>query len=76
MVIDDRMLDSAMSGKGRSGKSDYIKYLKGGRITRNQAIKAKCYDCQGMGESGVCEMSYCALYPYTPYRDKNLQNSL
>ena len=70
MGIDDKMLKSAMSGKSRSGKSDLVKYLNGGRITRNQAIKAKCYDCQGMGDSGTCEMAHCSLYPYSPYRDK------
>jgi hypothetical protein len=70
MGIDDKMLKSAMSGKSRAGKGDYVKYLKGGRITRNQSIKAKCYDCQGMGDSGTCEIESCSLYPYSPYANK------
>ena len=62
------MLRSARKGKGRSGKTDLINHLKGIRITRQQAIRAKCFDCDGMGDSGSCELINCPLYPYSPYQ--------
>ena len=65
--IDSGMFQSAKKGKSRAGKKDLIKHLTGQRITRSQAIKAKCYDCLGMGEVSVCDMPYCALWPYSPY---------
>ena len=67
-IIDKDMLDGARSGKCRSGRSELIKYLEGNRITRSQAIKAKCFDCNGMGEQDECDIEECSLYPYSPYK--------
>ena len=67
-MIDKDMLESAVNGRKRAGQAWYVKYLKGNRLTQKQAIGAKCYDCDGMGELGVCEVVECALYPYSPYR--------
>ena len=64
------ILESAKSGKSKSGKSDLLKHLAGKRLTRSQAIRAKCYDCNGMGESNECDIETCSLYPYSPYRAK------
>jgi len=61
------MLHSAINGKKRAGKTDFIKYLKGARLTRSQAIKAKCYDCDGMGDTGICDIETCSLYPFSPF---------
>jgi hypothetical protein len=67
------MLRSAESGKGKKGKSSLVKYLKGGRLTQRQAIQAKCYDCNGMGDSDECDIETCSLYPYSPYiQEKHL----
>lgn len=66
--MDRDLLASAMSGKMRSGKNDLIKHLKGERLTQRHAIAAKCYDCDGMGETGVCDLGDCALYPYSPFQ--------
>ena len=64
------MLKSALQGTSRAGKREFIKYLRGDRITRQQAIRSKCYDCSGMGEQKECDMEDCSLYPYSPYRVK------
>ena len=64
-------LNEAKSGRSKAGKSELIKYLSGKRITRQQAIKAKCYDCDGYGESGECELNHCSLFQYSPYTDKS-----
>ena len=57
--------------KVKAGKNDLIKHLSGKRLTRNQAIKAKCYDCNGYGESDECSIITCPLYPFSPYRQKS-----
>ena len=68
--MDDRFVRSAKNGKSRAGKSELLKHLQGKRLTRSQAIKAKCFDCNGMGEVGECEIEECSLLPYSPYRTK------
>lgn len=65
------LLKSAKGGKLRKGQKNLINYLQGQRLTRNQAIQAKCYDCDGMGESGICDLDECSLYPYSPFRPKS-----
>ena len=74
--MDRRMLNSAINGNKRAGQSALIKYLKGGRLTQKQAIAAKCYDCNGMGECAVCDTEECSLYPYSPYRMKSPQGAV
>ena len=64
------ILESAKSGPKRRGKTEYIRYLEGGKITRSQAVRAKCFDCNGMGESNECSIETCALLPFSPYREK------
>ena len=64
----EELLKSAKAGPLRAGKNNLIKHLEGHRITRNQAISAKCYDCNGMGELNTCQIVTCALWPYSPYR--------
>ena len=65
--MDEDILRSAKSGKARAGKRELIKYLEGGKITRSQAVKAHCYDCNGMGESGDCNQEGCPLLPFSPF---------
>ena len=69
--MDKDLLDSCTSGKLRVGKSQLLKHLRGERITRSQAIKAKCYDCDGMGDTGECEIEGCSLYPYSPFKKQS-----
>ena len=66
----NEMLRSAMNGHRRQGKNEMVKHLQGVRLTQRQAIKAKCYDCVGMGEDNICESDECAIHPYSPYRVK------
>ncbi len=46
------------------GKSDYLKHLKGERLTRDKAIKAKCYECVGGEDTRPCNVITCALSQY------------
>lgn len=67
MFDDNKLLKSAKTGTRRAGRKDLIEYLSGKRLTRHKAIQAKCYDCDGMGESGLCDIDTCSLFPYSPY---------
>ena len=70
------LLRSAKHGKLRVGKRFLIKYLMDGKkLSWGQAIKAKCYDCAGMGESGKCDLQTCSLFPYSPYRPRAVRKA-
>ena len=61
------------SGKQFQGKSEIIKFLNGFRITRKEAIKAKCYDCMGFYDNAQekdCKNVTCPLYTYMPYKGR------
>lgn len=66
--MDTRLLESARRGKRRAGRKDLIDYLQGKRLTQRQAIRAKCYDCNGMGELSDCDIEDCSLFGYSPYK--------
>lgn len=53
------------SAKQRPGKAAYLKYLKGGHLTRSQSIAAKCFECNG--DSTVCEIEACPLLPFSKF---------
>jgi len=61
---------NAKEGKSSKGKTFYINYLSGKKITQRQAILSKCYECCCYYADGRrdCLMSDCALYPWMPYR--------
>ena len=61
------ILESAKSGRRKMGRTFLIRHLEGERLTQQQAIRAKCYDCDGMGETGECDLKECPLYPYSPF---------
>ena len=67
-IIDKDLLESAKSGPRRAGRKELIKYLEGGKISRPGAVKAKCFDCLGMGETGKCDSKECSLYPFSPFK--------
>ncbi|WP_028895093.1 hypothetical protein [Syntrophorhabdus aromaticivorans] len=59
-------------GKLAQGKSELVKYLKGGELSALQAIKAHCYWCNGYCSDGreICEEKSCPLWPHNPYTPK------
>ena len=58
----------AINGYGK-GRAELKKYREGKKLTRGQAIIAKCYLCMN-GNRYDCEIPECPLYPYMPYRGK------
>lgn len=58
----------AQSFPRRKGRAEFIKYLKGGRLTARQAIDAACIRCSTGYETGLgCTVPDCPLLPFNPY---------
>ena len=51
-----------------TGRKEYIRFLQGKKITRNEAIAAHCYECMGHYVDGRedCTIGTCSLYPFSP----------
>ena len=73
--MDRDLLESAKGGKRRMGQTFLVKYLTGGKLTQRQSIKAKCYDCDGMGETGQCDLVECPLFPYSPFQERSRERT-
>lgn len=57
------------------GQTQFRKSLKGKRLTRDAAILAMCYECNGLEDSNVdCGCSACPLYQWHPH-NPNRNNS-
>ena len=52
------------------------KYLTGGKLTRGEAILAKCADCTNRYADGRidCKIEECPLYPWMYYSEQNTKN--
>lgn len=61
--MNSQKIRSVESWPKKAGKNDYLKFLRGERLTQRQAIRAKCYDCC-CGEPGLCSVLHCSLLPY------------
>jgi hypothetical protein len=62
-------------GIAAKGCGELIAHTEGRILTRNQAIRAKCYDCMGgyTDGKGDCEIPRCPLYGFMPYRKTDLK---
>ena len=56
-------------GLTAKGKRELLKYLEGEKLTRKEAMLAKCYEClNGYADGKVdCAIESCPLYPYMPF---------
>jgi hypothetical protein len=61
--MNDQKIKAVETWPKKAGKSDYLKFLHGERLTQRQAIKAKCYDCC-CGEPDACTVKHCSLQPF------------
>jgi len=68
-----RKAKDAEKGRDSQGRTQFLRHMDGEKITRKQAMLAKCFDCMGYYRDGRrdCKESICPLYPYAPYRIKN-----
>ena len=52
------------------GEKEFNRFVKGDKLSRKEAMLAKCYDCNGGKESNCdCEITDCPMYPYHHYRN-------
>jgi hypothetical protein len=68
-----RIQDVLKYGKRAAGRANYLRYLRGGRLSASQSIVAHCYLCEGDAGDGTydCEDICCPLYPWHPYKTVN-----
>jgi hypothetical protein len=66
-----RRTDNVSKFPASSGKTKMLKYLSGRRLTRGEAIVAKCFECMNGYIDGRidCEIYDCPLYPFMSYRN-------
>lgn len=64
------LIKAVEAGPHIIGRKELLKFLKGGKITRNDSIMANCYECMGYYIDGRadCEKYDCPFYPYSPSR--------
>ena len=73
----DRIDQIMEYGLQAQGKNELLKYLKGGKLTLRQAVKAKCYECESYYQDGkqACEITTCPLQAWNVYREGGVQKS-
>ena len=53
------------------GAREYEKFKRGDKLTRKQAMKALCFECNGLDESASdCQGLSCPIYQYRLYPGK------
>ena len=60
----DQALRNAEKYPKQIGKAYFIKFLKGERLTRDEAIKARCYEYVGGEDTEPCNVPLCPLTLY------------
>jgi hypothetical protein len=62
----------AKNGRAVAGRKEYRKFAQGQRLTRGEAIKAKCYECNAGYPDGRldCAIKSCPLYRFNPLAKK------
>lgn len=76
--IKEKINEIIKYGKRAKGRSESLLHLHGSKLTRDQAIKAACYNCSNYYFDGLidCEKDYCPLYPFFPYKGKGMEELL
>ena len=67
----NRIKDIETHGITAQGRRELLRYLNGKALTYKQAVKAKCYDCEGYYQDGrvKCEIKTCPLWPFNNYAE-------
>jgi hypothetical protein len=59
-----QQIENTQKWPKKAGKADYLRFLKRGRLTRAEAIRAKCYECVAGEDNEPCRASLCPLITY------------
>ncbi len=68
----DLLLRQSKRDPTSAGRTQYLRFLNGEKLTYREAVLAKCYDCDGGHSDGRydCEVLSCPLRMYMPYKGK------
>jgi len=57
------------------GKAELLKYLEDRKVTRKEAMLAKCYECtNGYADGKIdCGMKSCPLYSFMPFKNNGVR---
>lgn len=68
----EQAIRNVTSWPRRVGKAELLKHMTGERLTRDEAIRAKCFDCVCGGDDKPdrCTVIQCALTAYCPWNRK------
>lgn len=61
----ERAIETAKNLPRHKGKAELLRHLEGRSLTRDAAIKAKCYECSPEGEP--CSVCTCPLQKFTQW---------
>ena len=66
----NRLIKEYESNPTSSGRTQYLRYLHGQKLTYREAVLAKCAECNCGYIDGRydCEIPGCSLYPFMPYK--------
>lgn len=67
----EQTIKSVLRWPKQVGKSNYLKHLRGVRLTRDEAIRAKCYECVGGEDTEPCNVVTCSLTQYCQWNSKH-----
>lgn len=60
---------------GFKGKREFEKFSKGEGLTRKEAMRAKCYECNGLEESRAdCQVGTCPMYAGSTLKSNYMSN--
>jgi hypothetical protein len=67
-----RLINSCERWPTSSGRTQYLRFLHGEKLTYREQVLAKCAECLGGYVDGRCdcEMPHCPNYPSMPYKGK------
>jgi hypothetical protein len=53
--------------------TQHVRHMNGEKLSRTEAMLAKCADCMGNFEDGRndCKVFSCPMYAFMPYRSEN-----
>lgn len=65
----ETIIKQVEGSKQSAGKTEYLRFLRGEKISLLAAVKAKCFDCCAYFEVGRedCGVEDCPLYPWMAY---------
>jgi len=74
MAMDRKDVENSPSSRG---KTLYLKYLDGERLSPSQAILSGCFCCMNGFQDGrnSCEIPECPLFPWMPYNRQERQKA-